>query len=554
MSNSTPSATCPTADGVSDFALLTELGADLYAALDKGERSCVSRKIKILADEGYDDPKQRVAIAIKHCAPGKARKSKHAAELFQAVGVTVESTVEQDIEEFAAWPKVPQHYDTVEHSDGRVTVKDVPIFGENEREGLGDQGKYDAKWLAGACEKHKQLASHSYFAPMHFGHHSFSGHPVERAGHIELSKVCKHKHLGEKKQILFAHLHFKDRGAHQRYMDHPYRSVEVSHERPDQVNSLALLSSEAPYFQFPMQDAGTVKYGTDVAQAVGPIQAHYFTESFAPFPPKKAKPPKAAPPEVDEEAEDDQDEGDEDGSPFPPKASKPGMPPAPVDPGTNANDVGVALAKLLTGPIMELLNKLVDANLKGVAGNDEPDGDEPVNDQENDEDKPDEGEDDGAKKPMSDKKVPPVVAASADTATMEGKIAALEAEVTRLRKERENEQTFATLRAELSTYGIANLDAELRKRVDNGTAVNWADGIKQLAPPTRRNESPTQPLEDPAIGAFIKAHPKADAAKVRYLAEVYAQAEGSQFAAVQSIRKVPLERFIEVQLDMDRRS
>jgi hypothetical protein len=140
------------------------------------------------------------------------------------------------------------------------------------------------------------------------------------------------------------------------------------------------------------------------------------------------------------------------------------------------------------------------------------------------------------------------VAASAElsqTATLEGKVFALEAEVNRLRKERDNEVQFTALRAELGVYEIPNLDAELRKHVDAGTAASFAAGIKQKAPPAKRGEEPQAASEDPALGEFLKKNPKADPARVRYLASVYATAPEDHI-----VRKYPLDRFLTVQMEM----
>lgn len=480
---------------------------------------------------------------------------------------TKEAAVKADSdEEFAAG--LSTEFSVQRGGDGTVTVKDVPIFGENERSSFAGDLKYDASWLKKAHKVDEDLRKGNYKAPMHFGHHTGMGGSVERAGHYEITGVKKVKLHDKKINVAFANLVFKNEETFEKYKnDYPYRSVEISHERPDQINSLALLSSEAPYFQFPI---GEHKFGVEVGAGEKP-KAHYFAwqgglETFAGFPPKKAAggaaphqksgggaaPHQKAsqPPKYGDEAPEGQSDG-ADGM----AASENGQ----MDqsggvhndigshneqPGTNQNDVVVATL----GAMMELLNKLVDHTIKKDSDNpndshEEPDGDEP---EASDEDEHSEEDNDGEEKMPGEKdKKQPVVAASADVASMEGKIAALEAELTRMKKERENDALFASLRSELASYGIANLDVELRKHVDAGTAQAWATGVKQIAPPARTAEAPKPQVEDPAIAEFMKSHPKADPVLVREFAAIYNAAPEGHL-----IRKHKLERFIEAQIEM----
>jgi hypothetical protein len=535
-------ATCPVEPGYSDAEASALVGPDLWDTFASEEQACMRRKIKKLHAEGYEG-KQAIAIAMQHCAPGKV-KSKHAVELLEAA----------DAEDHFA--TLAHEYSVEKAPEGTVRVKDVPIFGENARTSFTAEAlKYDAAWLKGAVKTDEKLRSERYSAPMHFGHHTFAGGAVERAGHYELTGVRKVKHLGHKKHVAFADLVFKSEAAFEKYRrDYPYRSVEISHERPGQINSLALLSSEAPFFQFP---CGAHKFSSELTPGAQP-KAHYFTwqaevsEAFAGFPPAaKKKPPVKSPPKASVAPKYGEDEaaGQSDGADGM-AATEDGAPPEhahpPADAGTNSNDVVVENIHAM----MELLNKLVDHVIAKDAHeddlpaheHDEPDGDEP---EEHD------PEHDG-EKPVSDKdknKNHPIVAAaaeSAEVATLQGRIAALETELTRLTKERSNDAQFSTLRAELSIYGIPNLDAELRKHVTAGTAQSWADGIKSFAPPTKRpGEAPSVPTEDPAVTEYLAKHPKADPAVVREMAAVYAAAPEGHM-----IRNHKLDRFLAIQLEM----
>lgn len=463
-----------------------------------------------------------------------------------AATATVDSTTEiQADDQYAA---ISREYAVEKRTDGSVVVKDVPIFGENERNSFMGDVKYDSEWLRGAAKVDSKLREGGYSAPMHFGHHTFTGTPIEAAGHYELTGVRKCNLHGKKMHVAFANLVFKNEAKFEKYRnEYPYRSVEISHERPDQINSLALLSAEAPYFQFPI---GNLKFGTELGSEQP--KAHYFAwqadgvESFAGFPPSKKKasqPPKFGEDEESSGVSDGADgmaegAGDEQGNAKPPAQ--------PAEQGTNQNDVIVNTLN----QVMGLLTKLVENTMKRADANANSNAPQTPEDKE-DHQEPDgdeAGESDGDDMADTDKKneKKPIVAASADVAAMEGKIAALEATIAQMRKEREDDALFSSLKADLKDSGIPDLDKVLREHIAKGTAQAFAAGVKQIMPPSQRKaETPSERMEDPTVADFLKKNPKADPVQVRYLAETYAAAPEGHI-----VRKFPLDKYIQVNLEM----
>jgi len=150
---------------------------------------------------------------------------------------------------------LPKKYEVVYESGGAVRVKDVPIFAENKRKFRAGEAEielcYDRVWLEGACFADSRKRESGYSAPMHFGHHE-RGSVRKRAGHFEQKCVKLCNYHGESKWVTFADLVYSsEENFEKAKKDYPYRSVEISPDRPNEINSLALLSSEAPYFQFP---------------------------------------------------------------------------------------------------------------------------------------------------------------------------------------------------------------------------------------------------------------------------------------------------------------
>lgn len=370
-----------------------------------------------------------------------------------------------------------KRYDAERRPDGAFAIRSVPIFAENERSGLlGDTLSFNKKWLVKACRIDRRLRSDGYTVPMHFGHHE-PGIDRERAGHVEIRRVGLRRYMGRLRWVLFADLVFPTQEKLDRARaEFPYRSVEISPEKPDEINSLALLSTNAPYFRFP---------NLSFQAAADGRQTYVWRHSMA-------------------EADETKDAPET--TPGKPDEAKKFM----------EDDVSSALMAKMD-ELMAMFAKYVGADEK------------------------DEDEDDTAPEPTKDRQ--PVVAASADTAKLEGQVAGLKAEVDGLRRHAENDRIYRSLLDELQSYALPNLEAELRKRVENGTANAWAAGIKELAPRTRRNEAPAEPSDPPEVQKYASQGPQA-LSEARKIAALYLGAPKTHV-----IRNHSLERYLATQLE-----
>ena len=161
---------------------------------------------------------------------------------------------------------LPTTHATANEPGGGVRVRDVPIFAEVAERG-GRPQPYDLAWLRGALGRDAahRAGGGTYRAPMHFGHHE-PGVDRARAGHFEVTRLGLRLVEGEPKWTIFADLVFKDRTSYDLWRaDYPYRSVEVSPDKANELNSLALLSSEAPYHRFPIASTFAALPGGGVA-------------------------------------------------------------------------------------------------------------------------------------------------------------------------------------------------------------------------------------------------------------------------------------------------
>jgi len=141
---------------------------------------------------------------------------------------------------------LPLRYQARPLADGRVEVRGVPIFAETEATASRPRGFGEA-WLARYTAKAAKRPG--YEAPLHL-HHTDTGR-AESVGTWVPEGLRLRDVDGVPRWVLFATLRYRDRAAFETSKAYPHRSVEISPDHPDEINSLALLSSEAPYHRFP---------------------------------------------------------------------------------------------------------------------------------------------------------------------------------------------------------------------------------------------------------------------------------------------------------------
>lgn len=168
--------------------------------------------------------------------------------------------------------------------DGSVTVEDVPVFAEiRDGEHPGREPR-PAAWLARAVElaqERKRLSG--YLPPMHFRHHDGVSE-VEPAGTFEPTRVgALAINPGEgTRPVVFATLRFRDEAAFQRWLDeYPNRSIEVSSDHREEINSLAFLDSEAPLDRFTPTSRANVELAS-ARRELAQIWRHAAMEDLKP--------------------------------------------------------------------------------------------------------------------------------------------------------------------------------------------------------------------------------------------------------------------------------
>lgn len=146
-----------------------------------------------------------------------------------------------------------------------LTVHQVPIFVDCEREHQDGTAVFDAKWVAGAVATAMQQQRDGYLPPLHIRHHGEESNPAGRAGVFRIVGAKPITLKGERRTAILADLIITDEFAQEEVIKGalPYRSVEIHDIEDPKITSLALLDTEAPFLELPMLLVSDVEGGKD---------------------------------------------------------------------------------------------------------------------------------------------------------------------------------------------------------------------------------------------------------------------------------------------------
>lgn len=134
---------------------------------------------------------------------------------------------------------------------GKWTILDVPIFAEHKVPGT--EFYIGEKWLKAAVQKAQaRFNENGWLNNLHIGHHGFGEKPVA-AGKFMPTRVGRMVFEGKPRFVLFADLTRIPDEIFQKIKDEELtgRSVEIARVGDRELSSLALLSTETPFFRLP---------------------------------------------------------------------------------------------------------------------------------------------------------------------------------------------------------------------------------------------------------------------------------------------------------------
>ena len=136
---------------------------------------------------------------------------------------------------------------------GNWRIYDVPVFAVHTDDRGSKPIEFDAAWLRKALKQAQTRESEGYLPPLHVRHH---GDPkgADAAGKFRLTRLGTIRHDGEDVAALFADLVDVSPEIYAEIQRGKlaYRSVEILDVDSPELDSLALLSDEVPYFRFPL--------------------------------------------------------------------------------------------------------------------------------------------------------------------------------------------------------------------------------------------------------------------------------------------------------------
>ena len=183
----------------------------------------------------------------------------------------------------------PTHYRAEKAQDGTWTIFDVPVFSAHERKlASGKVWKCDAGWLGGALAAAKVRHAEGYYHPAHVRHHSL-GAPgqddseVLAAGHVRFARLGELRIAGVQTPTLFADLVGVPQEVYEQIRAGrlPYRSAEILDTSSGEIDSLAFLDHEVPFFRYPLLRVSPAVEVTTTRPAVASAALAFSTAGHA---------------------------------------------------------------------------------------------------------------------------------------------------------------------------------------------------------------------------------------------------------------------------------
>lgn len=163
------------------------------------------------------------------------------------------------IEQIVAKPSIPGgEYASEQNADKTWNIRDVAIFCEHDVTIKGETRRVGQDWQVGAHQRQaSRIENDSYMAPLHVHHHAF-GKDTQPAGFFQITDVTQGTYDGNTLWMTFADLLQVPNDVYQRIRagELTYRSVEIHDITKPEIDSLALLNDEVPFFRLSLLTIG----------------------------------------------------------------------------------------------------------------------------------------------------------------------------------------------------------------------------------------------------------------------------------------------------------
>jgi hypothetical protein len=239
---------------LSDEASIEELLEDYgfyETAFRDGQWAATKKMVKQLVEKEGRAPDTAVRIAVQRCAPALAKKYLLRADNF---GQTPNLT-----------GQVGGRYDAIDHGNGFFSIINIEIFAEVPAGAKRNKERIGEDWMDEAIAKNRLRKKEGFLPPVHIWHSDETAVKPSYAGKFVLTRRGTITYEGREIPALFANIVDIPKEVFQRIQQGllPYRSVEVHDWENPEIDSLALMDTDVPFFRMRMTTVGDVKKSKD---------------------------------------------------------------------------------------------------------------------------------------------------------------------------------------------------------------------------------------------------------------------------------------------------
>ncbi|MCH7687712.1 MAG: hypothetical protein IH899_13680 [Planctomycetes bacterium] len=247
------------------------------------EQKCIDRKIPKLIEEGKKQD-EAIAIAISTCAPSKSQNALKAMKN----AMTFDPTSVLDRERIELDNRLPGgEYESFQNADGTWDIYDIPIIANRPVPLMsGEMFDITKEWEEIAVSK-ALLKWHrdKYAPPLRIRHER--GFETRPTGKLLLKEVRIGMFEGEEAFVTFADFVAVPNDIYERIKrgELSYLSAEMNDISNHEINAVALLPDEEPFFRWAMINIGVenrLKEGVPVGQAMS-LSRTELTVASRPF-------------------------------------------------------------------------------------------------------------------------------------------------------------------------------------------------------------------------------------------------------------------------------
>ena len=160
--------------------------------------------------------------------------------------------------------RIGGNYEAIDHGNGFFSILNIPIFAEVPAGAKRNKERIGEEWMDRAIEQNRMRRKEGHLPPVHIYHSDETAVKPSYAGKFIITKRGTITYEGSEIPALFANITDIPAEVFERIEQGtlPYRSVEVHDWDNAEIDSLALMDTDVPFFRMAMTTIGSVKKGT----------------------------------------------------------------------------------------------------------------------------------------------------------------------------------------------------------------------------------------------------------------------------------------------------